>query len=95
MCIRDRDGRFILKWLPELKKLPLPHLHAPWRLTFLEQKFYHFELGRDYFHPIVNPDEHKSRLNEYIWKLKNEKEVEKLSNSIAKEFSSVLAKQVE
>ena len=50
----DPEGVFLRRWLPELRALPLPHLHQPWQApaTLLRQAG--VVLDRDYPRPIVD-----------------------------------------
>ena len=50
----DRKGTYVKHWLPELRELPAPLVHAPWKmeeegmLTDLD-----FDLERDYHRPVT------------------------------------------
>jgi deoxyribodipyrimidine photo-lyase len=50
----DPDGRFILRYVPELAGLSGPALHAPWKARPLELEAAGLTLGRDYPAPIVD-----------------------------------------
>ncbi|MEM9468994.1 MAG: deoxyribodipyrimidine photo-lyase [Pseudomonadota bacterium] len=50
----DPEGRFIKKWLPELKDVPPLFIHTPWEMTILEQQDASCLLGKDYPLPIVD-----------------------------------------
>ena len=52
----DKEGEYVKKWVPELKKLPKKYIHKPWE--FIDQKF---KLGRDYPYPIVNHEEARAK----------------------------------
>ncbi|MGB0682310.1 MAG: FAD-binding domain-containing protein [Magnetovibrionaceae bacterium] len=47
---QDETGRFIRKWVPELRQVPLPVLHEPWRLSPIERR----DLSLCYPDPIVD-----------------------------------------
>jgi deoxyribodipyrimidine photo-lyase len=49
----DPDGKFILKYLPQLAGLPVDALHAPWTATPAELAAAGITLGREYPAPLV------------------------------------------
>jgi deoxyribodipyrimidine photo-lyase len=50
----DPDGRFILRYLPQLSGLPRAALHAPWTARPVDLASAGVHLGRDYPLPIVD-----------------------------------------
>ncbi len=52
----DPEGKFILRYLPELAGLSAEALHAPWTANPLELAVAGVELGKDYPLPIVDHD---------------------------------------
>ncbi len=50
----DAAGKFIRRYLPELKNIPDKFIHAPWTLPPLEQTARGCVIGKDYPAPIVD-----------------------------------------
>jgi deoxyribodipyrimidine photo-lyase len=50
----DPDGVYVRRFVPELARLPLPALHAPWRASPLQLADAGIVLGRDYPLPLVD-----------------------------------------
>jgi deoxyribodipyrimidine photo-lyase len=57
----DPEGKFIRRYLPQLKKLGNRDIHAPWLLSQDHLRTAGVELGADYPHPIVQHDEARQR----------------------------------
>lgn len=57
----DPEGRFILRYLPQLAGLKGDALHAPWTARPLDLAAAGVELGKDYPRPIVMHDEARDR----------------------------------
>ena len=52
----DSEGKFICRYLPQLAKLPVKALHAPWTAKPFEWQMAGVTLGKNYPHPIVAHD---------------------------------------
>jgi deoxyribodipyrimidine photo-lyase len=50
----DPEGRFILRYVPELREVPPKYLHAPWRMNAADQAACGVIIGRDYPVPVVD-----------------------------------------
>ena len=50
---QDPDGRFITRWVPELRHVPRAFIHEPWRMSPAEQTAARYRIGHDYPEPIV------------------------------------------
>lgn len=50
----DPEGRFIRRYVPELARVPVPHLHAPWAMGEAEQAAASTRIGVDYPLPVVD-----------------------------------------
>ena len=53
----DPEGKFILKYLPQLAGLPADALHAPWTATPVELAAAGIRLGQEYPEPLVAHEE--------------------------------------
>ena len=52
----DKEGDYVKKWVPELKKVPNKFIHKPWEVK--DENI--LKIGSDYPSPIVNHE--KARL---------------------------------
>jgi deoxyribodipyrimidine photo-lyase len=50
----DPKGNYVRNWVPELKKVPIKYLHAPWEMPLEMQKQVDCLVGSDYPAPIVD-----------------------------------------
>lgn len=76
----DPDAVFILKWVPELAKLPQSLVHNPAALTPMDEIFYDFRKGVDYPNPIVDLDRARKEASEKLYRL--QKEIAVVSDAI-------------
>jgi deoxyribodipyrimidine photo-lyase len=80
----DPEGKFIRKYVPELRSVPDEHLAEPWKMPEKLQEKYGVEIGEDYQEPVVNyerkadearrfferkaPAAYKALLDDEVWK---------------------------
>ena len=58
----DKEGKYVRKWVPQLKDVPIKFIHKPWELK--NENI--LKLGKDYPKPIVNHEEaRKKALNAF------------------------------
>lgn len=57
----DPQGAFVRRWLPELARVPLEHLHEPWLMPEDVQRASGCVIGKDYPAPLVDHREAKER----------------------------------
>lgn len=50
----DPNGKYIRRWLPELKSVPDRFIHMPWKMSLEEQKSSNCLIGEDYPEPIID-----------------------------------------
>jgi deoxyribodipyrimidine photo-lyase len=63
----DPQGAFLMRWLPELRGVPLVHRHQPWTMDLDTQHRFGCLLGRDYPTPIVAVEVAAREARERLW----------------------------
>ncbi|MGQ0528742.1 MAG: deoxyribodipyrimidine photo-lyase/cryptochrome family protein [Panacagrimonas sp.] len=69
---QDPDAAFIRRWVPELARVPLPHVHEPWKLGAAEQAALGRKLEYDYPLPIVDPIAAARAARDRIWTVRRD-----------------------
>ena len=84
----DKEGIFIKKWIPELKKIPTPLLFEPWKMSLIDQETYECKIGKDYPNPIVDISETYKYAASKLWSIKNDPKVKDESSRILQKHTN-------
>ncbi len=72
---QDPEGKFVKKWIPELKNIPKNFIFQPEKIPLEEQKRLGCIIGKNYPNPIINHIETAKAAKEKLWLLKNNPEI--------------------
>ena len=84
----DKEGVFIKKWIPELKKIPTPLLFEPWKMSLIDQETYECKIGKDYPNPIVEISETYKYAASKLWNIKSDPKVKEESSRILQKHTN-------
>ena len=63
----DSEGKFIKKWVPELRDVPEEFIHEPWKMTPMDQAFCNVIIGEHYPFPVINFKDASKAARDKIW----------------------------
>lgn len=86
----DSEGLFIKQWIKELKKVPTPHIHEPWKMSAIEQAMYGCIIDKDYPSPIVDIELSRKKASDIVWGFKKTDRVKTEGKRILKKHTSSL-----
>ena len=84
----DKEGIFVKKWIPELKKIPTPLLFEPWKMSPIDQETYDCKIGKDYPNPIVDISETYKYAASKLWSIKSDPKVKEESSRILQKHTN-------
>jgi deoxyribodipyrimidine photo-lyase len=86
----DSEGLFIKQWVKELKNVPTPHIHEPWKMSAIEQAMYGCTIDKDYPSPIVDLELSRKKASDIVWGFKKTDRVKTEGKRILQKHTSSL-----
>ena len=84
----DPNGDFLRQWLPELRGVPLVHLHEPWTMALGTQERVGCVLGLHYPYPIVEPAAAAREARQRLWARRQALGFSQLADAIQQQHGS-------
>ena len=78
----DPQGEFIYQWMPELDRVPLEYLQAPWDIPPLTCQLEAIDLPNQYHQPLIDITTQGAALRDKLWSFRQRSDVQREAKRI-------------